>query len=126
MGDVSSPDSHLVEFKYLMEVKGFPGGSVSKGSVCNTEDLGLIPGLGRSPGEGNNMSVQGFGIDNASIVRGKYGTKSSVWNRQTNKQTKNPPSLGREQSKNNSLIIHMTHTHARISQLSLFMMRMQT
>lgn len=75
---------------------------------------------------GVEMSVQGFGIDNASIVRGKYGTKSSVWNRQTNKQTKNPPSLGREQSKNNSLIIHMTHTHARISQLSLFMMRMQT
>ena len=46
--------------------------------------------------------------------------------KQTHKQTKNPPSLGREQRKNNSLIIHMTHTYARISQLSLFMMRMQT
>ena len=25
--------------------KGFPGGSDSKASACNTEDLGLIPGL---------------------------------------------------------------------------------
>ena len=31
---------------------GFPGGSDSKESTCNAEDLGLIPGLGRSPGEG--------------------------------------------------------------------------
>ena len=28
---------------------GFPGGSAGKGSVCNAGDLGLIPGLGRSP-----------------------------------------------------------------------------
>ena len=32
---------------------GFPGVSNSKKSTCNTEDLGLIPGWGRSPGEGN-------------------------------------------------------------------------
>ena len=32
---------------------GFPGGSDGKESVCNSEDLGLIPGSGRSPGEGN-------------------------------------------------------------------------
>ena len=30
----------------------FPGGSGGKDSVCNVEDLGLIPGLGRLPGEG--------------------------------------------------------------------------
>ena len=33
--------------------KGFPGGSEVKGSACNERDLGLIPGSGRSPGEGN-------------------------------------------------------------------------
>ena len=33
--------------------KGFPGGSDGKASVCNAGDLGSIPGLGRSPGEGN-------------------------------------------------------------------------
>jgi len=31
---------------------GFPGGSDGKESACNEADLGLIPGLGRSPGEG--------------------------------------------------------------------------
>ena len=30
---------------------GFPGGSDGKASACNAGDLGLIPGLGRSPGE---------------------------------------------------------------------------
>ena len=36
-----------------MKVVGFPRSSVSKESVCNAGDLGLIPGSGRSPGEGN-------------------------------------------------------------------------
>ena len=36
----------------------FPGGSVDKETACNAGDLGLIPGLGRSPGEGNGNSLQ--------------------------------------------------------------------
>ena len=32
---------------------GFPGGSGGKESACNEGDPGSIPGLGRSPGEGN-------------------------------------------------------------------------
>ena len=32
---------------------GFPGSSDGKESICNAEDLGSIPGLGRSPGEGH-------------------------------------------------------------------------
>ena len=35
------------------EVQGFPGSSVSKESACSAGDPGSIPGLGRSPGEGN-------------------------------------------------------------------------
>ena len=31
----------------------FPGGSAGEESTCNATDLSLIPGLGRSPGEGN-------------------------------------------------------------------------
>ena len=31
----------------------FPGGSDGKASACNAGDSGSIPGLGRSPGEGN-------------------------------------------------------------------------
>ena len=33
---------------------GFPGGSEGKESACNAEDLGSIPGSGRSLGEGND------------------------------------------------------------------------
>ena len=38
-------------------LKDFPGGSDGKASVCNAGDLGLIPGLGRSPGEGNGSPL---------------------------------------------------------------------
>ena len=37
---------------------GFPGGSVGKESACNAGHLDLIPGLGRSPGEGNSNPLQ--------------------------------------------------------------------
>ena len=36
----------------------FPGGSEVKASACNVGDLGSIPGLGRSPGEGNGNPLQ--------------------------------------------------------------------
>ena len=36
----------------------FPSGSDGKESACNSGDLGLIPGLGRSPGEGNVNPLQ--------------------------------------------------------------------
>ena len=37
---------------------GFPCSSVSKESACSAGDPGLIPGLGRSPGEGNGNPIQ--------------------------------------------------------------------
>ena len=45
-------------FSHLYEILGFPGGSDSKASACNAGDPGLIPGLGRSPGEGNSNLLQ--------------------------------------------------------------------
>ena len=36
---------------------GFPGSSDSKESACNVGDPGLIPGLGRSPREGNGYPL---------------------------------------------------------------------
>ena len=38
--------------------RGFPGGSDGKESTCNAGDLGSIPGLERSPGEGIGYSLQ--------------------------------------------------------------------
>ena len=43
---------------------GFPSGSDSKVSVCNAGDPGLIPGLGRSPGEGNGNPLQYSCLEN--------------------------------------------------------------
>ena len=37
----------------LMISNDFPGGSMVKNPPANAQDVGLIPGLGRSPGEGN-------------------------------------------------------------------------
>ena len=39
-------------------IQGFPGGSDGNESTCNEGDLGLIPGLGRSPGEGEGYPLQ--------------------------------------------------------------------
>ena len=44
---------------------GFSCGSAGKESVCNAGDLGLIPGLGRSPGEGKGYSFQYSGLENS-------------------------------------------------------------
>ena len=44
---------------------GFPGGSVGKESACNAGDLGSIPGLGRSPGEGKGYPLQYSGLENS-------------------------------------------------------------
>ena len=44
---------------------GFPCGSAGKESACNAGDLDLIPGLGRSPGEGKGYSLQYSGLKNS-------------------------------------------------------------
>ena len=43
----------------------FPGGSDSKVSAYNAGDLGSIPGLGRSPGEGNGNPLQDSCLENS-------------------------------------------------------------
>ena len=46
-------------------IQGFPGGSDGKESTCNAGDLGLIPGLGRCPGEGKGYPLQYSGLENS-------------------------------------------------------------
>ena len=52
---------------------GFPGGSDSKESACNAEDLGSIPELGRLLGEGNGNPLQYSCLEN-SIDRRAWQT----------------------------------------------------
>ena len=42
----------------------FPGGSAGKESACNVGDVGSIPALGKSPGEGNGHSPQYSRMEN--------------------------------------------------------------
>ena len=46
-------------------ISGFPGGSAGKESTCNEGDLGSIPGLGRSPGEGKGYPLLYSGLENS-------------------------------------------------------------
>ena len=48
-----------------MGITGFPCGLAGKESTCNAGDLGLIPGLGRSPGEGKGCPLQYSGLENS-------------------------------------------------------------
>ena len=50
--------------------QGFPGSSDSKKSACNTGDLGSIPGLGGSPGEGHGNPLQ------SSCLKNPHGQRS--------------------------------------------------
>ena len=65
---------------------GFPGGSVGKESTCNVGDLGLIPGLGRSPGGGHGNPLQ------YSCLENPHGQKSlvvySLWGHKESDMTK--------------------------------------
>ena len=44
-------------------LKSFPYGSAGKESACNEGDLGSIPGLGRSSGEGKGYPLQYSGLE---------------------------------------------------------------
>ena len=66
---LSSPDkSH----------RGFPDGSAGKESACNAGDPGLIPGLGRSPGEGNSYLLRYSGLENSMDHTDHGDTKSQT------------------------------------------------
>ena len=56
---------------YTVIHRGFPGGSDGKESACNAGDPGLIPWLGRSPGEGNDNPLQYSCLEN-SMDRGAW------------------------------------------------------
>ena len=73
---------------------GFPGGSGGKESACNAGDLGSIPGMGRSPGEGNGSPLQ-YSCRENLIDRGAWqATIHGVSRVRYNLVTKSPPPMG--------------------------------
>ena len=77
----------LAYFSLLPIWKGFPCASVAKESTCNEGDLGSIPGLGRSPGEGKGYPLQYSGLENSmdcivhGVTKSQTTTKrlSPIW-----------------------------------------------
>ena len=62
---------------------GFPGGSEVKASACNVGDLGLTPGLGRSPEEGNGNPPQYSCLENPMDGGAWWATVHGVTKRWT-------------------------------------------
>ena len=64
LGNVSMKELYFqIAFSYWQQ--GFLGGSDGKASARNSEDLGSIPGSGRSPGEGNGNPLQYSCLENS-------------------------------------------------------------
>ena len=67
---------NLTEFLYYflgIVLLGFPGGSDSEEFACSVGDLGLIPGLGISPGEGHDNPLQYSCLENPQGQRSLAG-----------------------------------------------------
>ena len=97
---------------------GFPGGSDGKESNCNAGDLGSIPGLGRSPGQGKGHPLQYSGLVN-SMGYSPWGRKELDMTEQLSVTLNNNKRIGpsgRHNSfrcvytKQQSLIIHEEKT----------------
>ena len=56
---------------------GFPCGSTDKESACKVGDLGLIPGLGKSPGEGNENALHYPCLERSLVGYSPSGPKES-------------------------------------------------
>ena len=71
--------SSSLAFLMMYSALGFPGGSAGEESACNVGDLGSIPGLGRSPGERKNYSLQYWDLENCMDCLVLGVAKSWTW-----------------------------------------------
>ena len=66
-----------------MGLSGFPGGSVVKNPPANAGDMSLIPGSGRSPGEGNGNPLQYTCLGNPMARKALWTTLHGIAKSQT-------------------------------------------
>ena len=81
---------HLLTFPLRFSMRSmshmrFPGISIGKESTCHARDLGLIPGLGKSPGEGHGNPLQYSCLENPQGQRNLVGC--SPWDRKESDTT---------------------------------------
>jgi len=80
-------------WRILSISRGFPCGSAGKKSTCNVGDLGLIPGLGRSPGKGKGYPLQYSGLETCMncILHGITESDTTEWLSHTHTHTHTLP-----------------------------------
>ena len=67
----------------ILSKRGFASGSDGKESACNVGNLGSLPGLGRSPGEGNGNPLQYSGRESPmdcivhGVAEGRRGSEGT-------------------------------------------------
>ena len=85
---VCVPDGKIIPYESYtcMCLRGFPGGSDSKESAYNAGDPSLIPGLGRSSGEGNDNPLQCSYLGNPKDRGAWWATVHGVSKNQTHKR----------------------------------------
>ena len=95
--------------------KGLPSSSMSYEPACNAEDLGSIPGLGRSPGEGNGNPLQYSCLENPRGQRSLASyTVHGVSRVRRDSATKPPPhhtTNNRPQTCLSAFYLQMTQKH---------------
>ena len=74
------PEEKIKSASFHTRFEGFPGGSAGTESAHNMGDLGSIPGLGRSPGEGKGYPLQYSGLENSMdcIVHGVAKSRTQL------------------------------------------------
>ena len=87
-----SMGSQRVGQDWVTFTSSFPCDSAGKESSCNAEDLGSIPRLGRSPGEGKGYPLQYSGLENSMNCTVHGVAKSRTW--LSNFHFTHQPSLG--------------------------------
>ena len=75
----SNPTSPSFKYHRSFKLGGFSGSSAGKEYACNAGDLGSIPGLGISPGEGSSYSLQYSGLENSMDFIVDTVAKSRTW-----------------------------------------------
>ena len=89
---------YMLEAQYLPHVEVFPGGSHGEESTCNAGNLRSVPGLGRSPGEGNGSPLDYACLENSmdrgswratvhGVAKSQTGLSDSHW------KSEDPPSV---------------------------------
>ena len=105
--------------KTVLYILGFPGGSERKEFTCNARGLGLVPGLGQSPGGGHGKPRQCFCLEKPHGQRSRQATVHWVTESDTTEVTKHSIYIY-SLVKNNSRTMQFSHLKYIVQQFLVY------